>query len=362
MKVIAYLLYGRKKEYQLEFFLSLFSALKQLGEDRDEIIFSLITDRDDFDPNLPIDVITISPAELAEWTQQGTYNHRTKAFALLKLIDHYQASVALIDTDTYFIDNPIKLFERISPQNTVMHHLQVPLAVHDHWQSALEKLNNGIDIEGIRISSQSPMFNSGVIGVDVSHRALIEKAAIVLDKVYALFPIFDVEQFAIGVVLNEYTNLSQSNDLIYHYYGPSRRFIHVQTARLFKNFTAASLSQALALPAPPQLGFPERPLSARLLSRILGFIFKWDANYQFAYLAYRCALASAKKDPEYANVWANVALESIKFLIRIQPSKQKSQAILASAKKDFYKFRESKMDSLPWIDPNTQKNWILLWE
>lgn len=361
MKVIAYLLYGSKKEYRLEFFLSLFSALKQLGERRDEITFSLITDRNDFDPNLPIDIIIVSPAELAEWTQQGTYNHRTKAFALLKLIDHYQAPVALIDTDTYFIDNPIKLFERISSQNTVMHHLQVPLAVHDHWQFALEKLNNGIDIEGIHISSQSSMFNSGVIGVDASHRALIEKAALVLDKMYALFPIFDVEQFAIGVVLNEYTNLLQSDDLIYHYYGPSRQFIHIQTARLFQDFTAASLNQALAQPS-PLLGFPAKPLSARLLSRFWAFIHKWDATYQFAYFAYRCALSCGKKDPEYANAWANVALESIKFLIRLQSNQQKSQAILASAKKDFRRFRAGKITSLSWLDPNTQKSWILLWE
>lgn len=366
MRVIAYLLYGEKKEYQLEVFFSILSALRLLGEHRDEVTISIISDRDDFDPNLPIDFIPLSKAELAEWTQQGRYNHRAKLFALQKLLAHYQSPVVLIDTDTYFLRNPIHLFERISAQRTVMHHLEYEYVINEQreWHTLAEKLDDGIEIDSIYLSRYSPMFNSGVIGVDVRHQGLLTKAIHILDQLYAASPVFNVEQFAVGAVLDQSTELAEASDIVRHYYGFSRDFIHVYIARLFPDFTAATLKTLLdsdLKPLSPDQELPYRPMLPRLLSRWQGLFKQWNVVYRFAYLAYHCAFAYAAKDAKYAAVWAKIALQALRFALA-HCNLPQQQSLLANIQSDFRRFQPDTITMLPWLDSKTKRAWIQFWQ
>jgi len=361
MKVVAYLFYGNQKEYQLELFLSIFSALQQLraAGDQDNVVISVISDRLDFDPDLPIDHLHFSAAEFEDWTRSphGTYNHRVKIHALMKAIDHYQAPVALIDTDTYFTDNPVKLFERISSQKTVMHQLEFAhIADHSLWQPIIEKIGDGIEISGVQVSPQSSMFNSGVIGVEPSHRELLEQSLTVVDDLYGRSPIFNVEQFAVGVTLNQATQLSTSEDLIIHYYGASRRFIHLQISRLFPDFTAATLEKLLNSSEFPAIGYPPKALSDQIITRILAAIRRWHPDYRFAYLSYRSAFFYAAQDPEYANIWAAIALQMLVSF------KGQSDFSLEQAQRDFPRFQADKVALLDWLNPSTRNNWLQFWE
>jgi hypothetical protein len=361
MKVLAYLFYGNQREYQLELFFSIFSALQQLratGE-QDDVVISVISDRSDFDPDLPIDHLQFSAAEFAEWTRSphGTYNHRVKIHALIKALDHYQAPVALIDTDTYFTASPTQLFERISPQKTVMHLLEFAHVVdHDLWQPMMEKIGDGVEVNGIEVSPQSSMFNSGVIGVDPSHRELLERSLTVVDDLYGRSPIFNVEQFAVGVTLNQATQLSTSEDLITHYYGFSRRFIHLQTSRLFPDFSAATLENLLQSSSSPAVGYPPKSLPDRIITRILAAINRWSPEYRFAYISYRTAFFYAPQNREYANIWAAIALQMV------QSFKGQSDFSLEQAQRDFPRFQADKVVLLDWLNPSTRNNWIQFWE
>lgn len=363
MKVLAYLLYGNQNEYQLELFFSIFSALRQLramGE-QDDVLISVISDRSDFDPQLPIDHLQFSAAEFADWTRSphGTYNHRVKIQALIKAIDHYQAPVALVDTDTYFTDTPTKLFDRVSPQKTVMHQLEFAhIADHSLWQPMLEKISDGIEISGVKVSPQSSMFNSGVIGVEPSHRELLKRSLAVVDELYGRSPIFNVEQFAVGITLNQATQLSTSEDLITHYYGASRRFIHLQISRLFPDFTATTLENVLKSSEFPALGYPPKALSDQIITRIWAAIKRWHPDYRFAYLCYRSSFFYAAQDPEYANIWAAIALQMIQSFRRQNPS----NFSLEQVQQDFLRFQTDKIASLDWLSSSTRNNWMQLWE
>jgi hypothetical protein len=361
MKVLAYLFYGNQREYQLELFFSIFSALQQLraAGDQDDIVISVISDRLDFDPHLPIDHLQFSAEEFADWTRSphGTYNHQVKIHALIKALDHYQAPVALVDTDTYFIDTPAKLFKRISPQKTVMHLLEFAhVADHDLWQPMMEKIGDGIEINGVQISPQSSMFNSGVIGVELSHRKLLEQSLVVVDELYGRSPIFNVEQFAVGVTLNQATQLSTSEDLIEHYYGFSRRFIHLQTSRLFPDFSAVTFEKLLKSSSSPAVGYPPKALPDRIITRILGAIKRWSPEYKFAYISYRTAFFYAAQNQEYANIWAAIALQMVESF------KGQNDFSLEQARRDFPRFQADKIALLDWLDPSIRNNWIQLWK
>ena len=363
MKVLAYLFYGNQKEYQLELFFSIFSALRQLraAGQQDKVVISVISDRLDFDPHLPIDHLHFSAAEFADWTRSphGVYNHRVKIHALMKAIDHYQAPVALIDTDTYFTASPTQLFERVSSKKTVMHQLEFAhIADHSLWQPILEKIGDGIEISGVEVSPQSSMFNSGVIGVEPSHRELLERSLTVVDELYGRSPIFNVEQFAVGVTLNQATQLSTSEDLITHYYGASRGFIHLQISRLFPDFTAATLEKLLKGSEFPVMGYPPKALSDQVITRILATLRRWHPEYRFAYLCYRSSFFYATQDPEYANIWAAIALQMLHSFRKKNPS----DFSLEQAQQDFQRFGADKIISLNWLNPAMQEQWMRLWE
>lgn len=363
MKVLAYLFYGNQREYQLELFFSIFSALQQLraAGQQNDVVISVISDRSDFDPGLPIDPLHFSAAEFADWTRSphGVYNHRVKIHALMKAIDHYQAPVALVDTDTYFTASPTQLFGRVSPQKTVMHQLEFAhIADHSLWQPILEKIGDSIEINGVEVSPQSSMFNSGVIGVEPSHRSLLEQSLTVVDELYRRSPIFNIEQFAVGVTLNQATQLSTSEDLITHYYGASRGFIHLQISRLFPDFTAATLEKLLKGAEFPVVGYPPKAFSDQVITRILATLKRWHPEYRFAYLCYRSSFFYAAQDSEYANIWAAIALQMI------QSFKKKNLSIfsLKQVKQDFSRFQPSRITSLHWLEPSMQNHWMQLWE
>ncbi|NJR38819.1 MAG: hypothetical protein HC781_08195 [Leptolyngbyaceae cyanobacterium CSU_1_4] len=281
-------------------------------DEPDDIVISVISNRLDFDPRLPIDHLQFSAPEFEDWTRSphGIYNHRVKIHALIKALDHYQAPVALIDTDTYFTASPTRLFERISPQKTVMHLMEFAHIIdHPLWQPMIEKIGEGLEISGVKVSPQSSMFNSGVIGVEPSHRELLERSLAVVDDLYGRSPIFNVEQFGVGVTLNQATQLVTSEDLIEHYYGFARRFVHLQTARLFPDFSADTLEKLLASSSPLAVGYPPKALSDRIITRVLTEIKRWSPEYKFAHICYRTAFFYASKNREYANIWAAIALQ-----------------------------------------------------
>ncbi len=60
-------------------------------------------------------------------------------------------------------------------------------------------------------------------------------------------PVFNIEQFAVTAVLGAKTRLSACNDLLVHYWGFARGFIHEQIAEFFPAATPASLPSALPM-------------------------------------------------------------------------------------------------------------------
>jgi hypothetical protein len=360
MRVLAYLFYGEKKEYKLELFYSLLSALKQMqAKGDDDIKICVMSDRPGLDPDLPLEFLYFSPEEYKSWTQCGnrTYNHRVKIHALIKLLQHYQCPVALIDTDTYFLDTPAQIFQNISPQQTVMHCLEYEhLSGHPLWEPLVAKLGEGVEIAGLQVTPQSSMFNSGVIGVEPCHIPLLEKALLVVDDLYARSPIFNIEQFAVGVSLQSGTQVVDCEKLLDHYYGGIRKFVHFQIAQMFPDFTAATFAQRLAAPIPDRIDYPAKAVQDQVITKVLAAVRRWNPDYRFAYLAYRSAFSNANKDPECASLWADTALQMLKSSQMVYGGV--TQQLLD---RDFRQFRADQIESWSWLKREVKNSWLLFW-
>mgnify|MGYP002776992953 CR=1 FL=1 len=337
MKVLAYFLYGNDREYLQELEFSVLSAMRFL-QNQDEIVIRLICDSDEVD--LPIERLVFSPQEFASWTRDRTYLFRAKIGALLKAIDHYDCPVILLDTDTFFTDHPAKLFDRISSVRSLMHQYESTLleSPEPGWRTILK---HDIDVQ-----PESPMYNSGVIGLHPTNRALLKDAFEILDRLYDISPVFNVEQFAVGAALAQKTMISICPDVIEHYWGAQKDFIRVQITKALEHNQAERLLTQI----PPFQGiYPKVRKRDRILTS-LSYFKHWNNNYRRALLAYRSALFYAPQDIEYANAWASNALQALKI------SNHRSHSA------DFQCFRQDSINALTWLSPSVKRGWLKFWQ
>ena len=113
---ILYLVFGNKREFQLELTYSVLSTAHFLRSQ--EIRIALVCNPANRRPDLPVEHLVVSDAELNSWITQ--YKYAAKAYALGLGLERYGGSVALLDTDTVFTSNPRDLFRRVGPGRSFM--------------------------------------------------------------------------------------------------------------------------------------------------------------------------------------------------------------------------------------------------
>lgn len=234
-----------------------------------------------------------------------------------------------------------------------MHVREAAIGGSELWQPIVKQIGSGMNIAGIQISARSLMLNSGVIGIDPADQSLINSAIEILDYLYQVAPIFNVEQFAIGAVLDQKTQLSVGDDVINHYWGVRKEFVRVQLLKVLKENTLEKITQILETTA---LEVPEVYPRIRLRDRVittLNFLWHRDHDYRRAQLAYRTALYYAKKHVGYANAWANTALESVKV------SKHRDRQKNA---RDFRYLNKDAIEQVSWVRPPTRRGWMQFWQ
>jgi hypothetical protein len=354
-KAIAYLLYGDARHYERELAFSALGALGFLRDDPRGIRLCLVTDRPELQFELGWGRIALDPAELAEWTRDGRCIHRAKLFALQKALSELKMPVALVDTDTCFIDHPAKLFEHVGPGRSVMHAYEYAIDQTQLWWPLLAALGDREYVSGYRVAGDSPMFNSGVIGLHPQDAGLIQGAVALLDALDEITPVFNAEQFAIGTVLRQHTDLETAERVVRHYWGFERGFVHLKIARLLRGFRPERVGELANAAVQTELGFPARRLSHRILSRWKAKLHGWDRDCRFGYLAFLCALDWAHDDREMANVWLETALEALTL------SKNETNTAARQRSSLRRSFKSLDPRSERWVDPGLALRWREFW-
>lgn len=350
MKTIAYLMYGGRRDYHLELTYSVLSAHHFLRKEADNIQIVLITDSSNRRDDLPVDHIIVGDADLDRWMLGGKYTHAAKYQALISAMDECKGKVLLVDTDTYFTQHPKILFDRIGERQSLMCDYDTPLGEHGEWAELLAKLSG--PVVGYTVNANSPMFNSGAIGVDWSFRTRIGEVYDLMTGLYTIDPVFNVEQFAFSAVLAKYTSISVCADALRHYWGFDRRFVHAQIDDIFPEFSRDVFERNVGnLRA---LGMPAKSLPDRIRARGKRLMRGNNPQYGFAYLSYLCALSSAT--PKMADAWANTALDALvsKAVVWRNGSR-------AHVRRDFRKFAAERLDAHLWMRPETRQRWRQYW-
>jgi hypothetical protein len=271
------------------------------GPHVDEVLFSIPSavfkrkSADDFriviftdDPlpfeSTPAEIVVIDQKQSDEWAGPHNYVYRRKICGFAHALRQYNAPVAMIDGDTYFLAPPEDLFGRIAPGKTLMHCPEgrigylVALGFARH---ELAKAHVTTTTDDLRLTTEWMMWNSGVVGVHPADVALVDRSIALNDAVQQATGIRVSEQIAFTHVLSNNSQLQPARDLVFHYHEGFMR-------KPFRAKLPELLAHAATIPSAQQPAWlyshrPKPPLKKKLSATIkrplkrLG-LFKTDLN------------------------------------------------------------------------------------
>lgn len=281
---LVYLVYGGKPEYHQEAKYSILSALHHAKGACPRIL--LYTDEPEQFLGWPVDLIVLDADTLKDWTGPASYLHRRKAAAIRDAMQYAEQSI-FIDTDTFFLDSPVRLFERLAKapwlvdeiegvwkeyKGEVLHDVLAPYLAEHH----------GVD-------QQMLLINSGVLGFQADASGVMDETLALIDVMHPMVPkIHIIEQFAVGVAARHLGRPAESRGVIKHYFSGKNYWRHLVAAFFLRHgeaFSAHSIEAVREVPTTKP-----RPAWWHRLSFRLRSLFLSSRSRSHAKLAYYAAV------------------------------------------------------------------------
>jgi len=347
VNTLLYLVYGEAEHFHLELTYSVLTAVARSGDANDFRIVLACEEnvrRDD----LPVEHLPFSKEEFLGWTFGGRFLHAAKIGALKKAAATYDGKLALIDTDTYFVKSPSEIFDRIDSLHVVLHRAEGPLALYGQVQAYRKIMAN---YSGhYSFDEANHMFNASVIGMADRAKTLLDEVARLTKDLLDISPtnLHTLEQFAFGVVLGSRFEIKTCDDLVRHYSGWTRRFVHRRIRKIIPEFSEAALNAAFADTRDVDVLPQQRKIDV-VRSRIKAWQRPGLNDFAFAYLCYLSAFNT--RSCTEANAWADTALDFITY-------NDYPRALVAA---DFERFRADRFDVLDWMESSTRDRWAAYW-
>jgi hypothetical protein len=233
-RTILYLCYGRDDLFDQ----TLFSILSLLRRHPAPTPFriAVYTDNAGRFARLPVEIVTLTAAQLEDWLGGSDYIHRRKTSTIDDALERFGGKVIFLDSDTYFTGSVLSLFDRVGPGRACFHLCEgylaatgTPFDIELYRQLRDEPctLPGG---SAMAVDQHTLMWNTGVVGVDVADRALLLQARDISDEIWRTArddgpygqKIHHAEQFAMGFAFRR-CQLNEAADLVYHYWPPSAK-------------------------------------------------------------------------------------------------------------------------------------------
>jgi hypothetical protein len=313
MLTLVTVIYGDKQTYRQELYGSVLSILKaRLRSDTRIVVY---TDRELHDFPLPIIQRIITSEEWSAWTGPHGLTHLMKLHIIRLTLQEAAHPVIYFDTDTIFLVAPEDLSARLSPGTALMHADEGPISGHEIWATLAAWLGEGRTVNGVRLSSASIMYNSGIVGVVPEHLSALGKAAPMAETLESIDPVFSLDQFSTANALNETAKLLTCEADVLHYWGWRREFIQHAIGEFWARHRGADLEEVCARFDPKELNrLPRIHWLDRVRARIMGATYRLEGNARFSYLAIVSALRHASRgETVLANLWFAVHMKFLGF-------------------------------------------------
>lgn len=213
---LVYLVFGAQTYHQEAVF-SIASALAKAGAPTDRP-FDIQVFSDNPEPyrDLPVRVRPIDADIRREWSGPHHYHFRCKHVVARLVLEEAEKAI-LIDTDTFFLDSPMKLFERVQPDTLLCNAFQIRYA--DCKETILYTALAKTLAERNLADDQMRLLNSGVIGLTRNNAPILDKSIALMDEFFSVTPgAITLEEFCLSVAAYRSLKVNQCPDLIHHYW------------------------------------------------------------------------------------------------------------------------------------------------
>lgn len=165
-----------------------------------------------------IQLIDTPISKWKEWKGIQNFVHRAKIEMLRHFSDSFSGDVLYCDTDTYFVANPKKLFDKISRGELIMHLDEGSMKNSGNLVfRKLEKFLRKYQYQEKSIPAETHMWNAGVLGFNTKDKSILDQVLALSDDLYAAFQKHVMEQLAFSVCFQQKTRC-ECQDVIFHYW------------------------------------------------------------------------------------------------------------------------------------------------
>ncbi|WP_201979535.1 hypothetical protein [Hymenobacter rubidus] len=284
---MVYLAYGLESgKYQA--ILSIYTLCHHIGANINDFLIVIYTDSscalfDKYLTGLPVKLEIISREQIKQFRGPDDFVFRIKPLILKEFFLKYKCNLLYVDTDTYFLHNPMPLFQNIKPGYSIMNIEEYNFVDAGpiepiHWFSlrqALKRYKYSIGGQEVTIPIATMMWNAGIIGISYKDCKLVDSIIELTDEIYSKCSAFIVEQFATSYILQTHTTVKSTENYIEHYWIKGLknvfnimipRFLKQNSDKSGRNLYEAAFNFALSTVQLPHLH--TEPLVERIKKRM----------------------------------------------------------------------------------------------
>lgn len=160
---------------------------------------------------------------LQQWRGTIDFVHRVKIEIIRDFFTRYDGNLLYLDTDTYIYSPIESIFKGIEAGTYYLHEyegiIDKNVNAHFHkWDNFLRNATIHFNNKQLELPSQVKIWNAGVIGMNSSHKEILDDVLALTDAVYAQFSKHIAEQFAFSYCLQKAGKVAETDQLIAHYW------------------------------------------------------------------------------------------------------------------------------------------------
>lgn len=181
-------------------------------------------------PSVELDIVLLTPEKIKAMRGDIDFLHRMKIALLEEAFTKTTGPLLYVDSDTFFVDNPLLFAQQLSPQKAFMHKYEydfsylksMPLPAGEPFQAFYQLIAKktfvGHDQQIIPVTAEMASWNAGVMFFHAAHRAFIPDVYALTDQFYPPTRNHASEQYAFSIITQTRTQLEPCEGVIYHYW------------------------------------------------------------------------------------------------------------------------------------------------
>lgn len=271
---LCYVVYGDNSVYYEGIKISILSFFNQIDTSHRPTIVILSQKPEffsDWQQQTHLNLINlVLPTTLFALATADNYHYRIKTMGLayiIQLLNNYQladkhSKFLFFDSDTYFLTNPLPLYDKINDNQIVMYKKEAKIFTHKKYRNYLYGDANKMGVNGLknqtihyinpqnhakisyRLTDDAHMYSSLIMGVHTNALPYLLQASNLMYPIRALTHARTVEQFCFAEVFKQNFTLVEGKDFVHHF---SRRrqkaYVASQLHKFWQNYANDNFEQ-----------------------------------------------------------------------------------------------------------------------